>query len=237
MTTHDIIVIGASAGGVEASMKLVHALPADLPASVFIVLHIPPGSPSLLPQILSRAGSLPVTQPEDDTPIEHRHIYVAPPDRHLILEKGRIRIVLGPEENRHRPAVDPLFRSAALVYGPQVIGVILTGALDDGTAGLIAVKQRGGIAVVQDPNDALYPSMPQSALSYVNVDHLLPLSHIGPLLAQLSHEKSIAAPEAPVNDIMQQEVGIATMKPDTFFRDNPVGFLLSRVWWRPVGTT
>src|SRR5262245_58263733 len=141
MPGHDIILIGTSAGGVEALIALAHELPANLPAAVFIVLHIPAQSPSMMPNILGRAGRLPAVQPVDGAPIEPGRIYIAPPDDHMLLEHGRIRIMHGPRENRHRPAVDPLFRSAARVYGPRAIGVILTGTLDDGTAGLLAIKQ------------------------------------------------------------------------------------------------
>jgi two-component system, chemotaxis family, protein-glutamate methylesterase/glutaminase len=165
MTGHDIIVIGASAGGVEALVRLVHDLPANLPAAVFVVLHIPAQSPSLLPNILNRAGLLKALHPTEKMEIERGHIYIAPPDQHLLVKNGYMQVVRGPKENRHRPAIDPTLRSAALAYGPRVIGTVLTGALDDGTAGLRAVKLRGGLAVVQDPEDALYPSMPQSALS------------------------------------------------------------------------
>ena len=146
MPGHDIIVIAASAGGVEALKELVRDLPADLPAAVFIVLHIPPQSPSALPQILSRYGPLKATHPQDGQMIEPGQIYIAPPDHHLLVERGHVRVVRGPKENRHRPAADPLFRSAACSYGPRVMGVVLTGALDDGTAGLISVKRRGGVA-------------------------------------------------------------------------------------------
>src|SRR5438045_530706 len=153
MPGHDIIVVGASAGGVEALVTLARSLQRNLQAAVFVVLHIPAQSPSLLPEILSRAGPLKAVQATDDMQIEQGHIYVAPPDHHMLMVLGRVCVVRGPKENRHRPAVDPLFRSAALAYGPRVIGVILTGALDDGTAGLLAVKRRGGIATVQDPVD------------------------------------------------------------------------------------
>src|SRR5579864_7798260 len=186
MPGHDIIVIGASAGGVEALVKLVGQLPGDLPAAVFVVLHIPAESPSLLPGILERSGPLPASQPGDNEAIRSGHIYVASPDYHLLIEQGRVRQMRGPKENRHRPAIDPLFRSAALTYGPRVVGVILTGALDDGTAGLLAVKRRGGVAIVQDPDEALYPSMPLSALENVEVDYTLPLASIGPQLEQLA---------------------------------------------------
>lgn len=185
MPTHDIIVIGASAGGVEALSKLVAELPRSLRASVFVVLHLSRGR-SVLPEILSRAGVLPAIHPNDGDPIEPGRIYVSRPDHHLTLEPGRIRILHGPTENGYRPAVDPLFRSAARHYGPRVVGVILTGALDDGTAGLAAVKEAGGVAVVQDPEEAFASSMPRSARAFVAVDHVLPVRDIGALLARLA---------------------------------------------------
>jgi two-component system chemotaxis response regulator CheB len=185
----DIIVIGASAGGIKALKELAAALPEDLPAAVFVVLHLAPTKPSILPQILSRAGPLPALHPSNDQPVETGYIYVAPPDHHLLLRDGRIRVFRGPKENAHRPAVDPLFRSAAAAYGPRVIGVVLTGALEDGTAGLSAVKSGGGVAVVQDPFDALQPSMPQSALRSVRVDYCVGLAEIGPLLIRLNSEE------------------------------------------------
>lgn len=173
---HDMIAIGASAGGVEALMHVVRDLPRNIHAALFIVLHIPADAPSLLPELLNRSGMLLASHAVDGQEIQHGHIYVAPPDYHLIVEKGRMRVVQGPKENRHRPAIDVLFRSLALAYGSRAIGVILTGVLDDGTAGLLAVKRRNGIAVVQDPADALYPSMPESALAHVNVDYKVPLN-------------------------------------------------------------
>ena len=189
MARHDIIVIGASAGGVHALVTLTGFFPQKLSAAIFVVLHIPAKSRSILPDILSRAGPLKVVEAVDCMGIEYRCIYVVPPDHHLLIERGRVRVVRGPKENRHRPAVDPLFRSAAQVYGSRVVGVILTGALNDGTAGLLSVKRRGGIAVVQDPDEALFSSMPLSALANVEVDYRLPLSSIGPLLVNLASEQ------------------------------------------------
>ena len=185
MPIRDIVVVGASAGGVEALQRLVRALPKDFPAAVFVVLHLWPRASSALPMILSRAGRLPAVHPVDNAPVEPGRIYVAPQDVHMLLEGGRIRLVRGPRENRHRPAVDPLFRSAALSYGPRVIGVILTGSLDDGTAGLYAIKRAGGVAVVQDPSDAPYAGMPTHAIQNVPVDHIVPLAEIPRLLVQL----------------------------------------------------
>lgn len=188
MPGHDIIVIGASAGGIEALRTVVGALPADLQAAVFIVVHVPAQSPSILPQILDREGPLGVTHAVDGEPITYGHVYVAPPDNHLLVEPGRVRVVYGPRENRYRPAVDPLFRSAAVAYGPRVVGVVLTGALDDGTVGMIAVKRCGGVAVVQDPHEALYPGMPWSVMGSVKVDYCVRLAEVAPLLVRLSRE-------------------------------------------------
>src|SRR5713226_9568821 len=190
MPGHDIIVVGASAGGVEALVKLVGQLPVRLPASLFLVLHIPPHSPSLLPGILSRSGPLAASHPEDGEEIRQGHIYLAPPDYHMLIEQGRIKLSHGPKENRHRPAIDPLFRSAAYSYGPCVVGVILTGALDDGRAGLMAIKRCGGVAVIQEPADALYHGMPTSAWEHVQVDCCLQLAKIGAALVRLANQQT-----------------------------------------------
>lgn len=186
MPTRDIIVIGASVGGIEALRAIAGGLPKDLPAAVFVVLHTSPEAPGILADILDRAGALPASFAADGEHILPGRIYVAPPDKHLVIEPNRVRLTRGPKENRFRPAVDPLFRSAAQVYGPRVIGVILTGYLDDGTAGLWAVKQLGGTTVVQDPHEALAPSMPASAMRQVRVDHCLPVEEIAPLLVSLT---------------------------------------------------
>jgi two-component system chemotaxis response regulator CheB len=202
-------------------MTVVGSLPQKLPAAFFVVLHIPAESPSLLPDILSRAGPLEAVQAVDGMDIEHGCIYVAPPDHHLLMERGLVRVVRGPKENRHRPAVDPLFRSAARAYGPRVVGVVLTGALDDGTAGLLTVKKRGGIAVVQEPDEALYPSMPLSALANVEVDYRLPLSSIGSLLVRLASEPVEEIGEHPVSKDM--ELKLAEMDLDTLYHDERNG--------------
>ena len=162
----DIVVIGASAGGVEALTTLFAGFPAELPASVFVVLHMMPGGTSVLPKILGRAGPLPTATAVDGQPIERGRAYVAPPDHHMLLVDETVRLTSGPRENGHRPAVDPLFRSAARAHGRRVIAAVLSGALDDGTAGLRMVSDAGGMALVQDPSDALYPSMPESAIQH-----------------------------------------------------------------------
>jgi two-component system chemotaxis response regulator CheB len=187
-----IVVIGASAGGVEALRSLAAGLPTDFPAAVFVVLHIGAHA-SALPELLTRAGALRAIHPKDGDLIRPGHIYAAPPDHHLVLELGIIRLTRGPRENWARPAIDPLFRSAAQAYGAEVIGVILTGALNDGTAGLYEIKAHGGITVVQDPDDAANPSMPRSALKHVSIDHCLPLAGLPRLLVRLVAEKSGAA--------------------------------------------
>ncbi|HEY2064648.1 MAG TPA: chemotaxis protein CheB [Gemmatimonadaceae bacterium] len=189
MAKRDIIVIGASAGGVEALTRLASELPSDLAAAVFVTLHFPRSSPSVLPRILGRAGPLPALHPVDGMPIRHGHIYVALPDFHLLVRPDVVRLVRGPTENGNRPAIDPMFRSAAVAYGPRVIGVVLTGNLDDGTGGLLAVRRRGGIGVAQDPVDAMFPSMPSSAIDHGAVDHIVPLEQLGPLLRRLTTEE------------------------------------------------
>ncbi|HUQ26023.1 MAG TPA: chemotaxis protein CheB [Burkholderiales bacterium] len=211
MAKKDIVVVGASAGGMGALEKLVAGFPADLTAAVFIVWHLAPGVKSVLPSVLSRAGPLPATNPSDGDPIRPGHIYVAPNDYHMLLERGYIRIAKGPKENRFRPAVDPLFRSAAYIYGSRVVGIVLSGALDDGTAGLWAIKMRGGTAIVQDPADAEHRSMPISALDNVAVDHKLPVLEIGSLVARLAREEALAESvlSAEERERMGMEVKIA----------------------------
>lgn len=193
-----LIVIGTSAGGIEALRELAAHFPPDFPAPIAIVLHLSPEAPGLLHEILSRAGPLPAINPANGERLRPGRIYVAPPDLHLLIEPGRIRLSKGPRENRFRPAIDPLFRTAAQIYGPGAIGVILTGTLDDGTAGLWAIKRLGGTAIVQDPADALFPSMPEHARRAVDIDHCVPLREIAPLLVRLT--------TAPVEDVRATEV-------------------------------
>ncbi len=183
-----MIVIGASAGGFEAIKKLVAGLPADLNASLFIVWHMSPDIRSILPQVLNRANTINAVQAYNNEAIKPNRIYVAPPDHHMLLEDGKILVTHGPKENRFRPAIDPLFRSAAYAYGNRVIGVILSGALDDGTAGLWSVKHFGGTAIVQDPMEAEVPSMPENALRQVAVDYCVGVSELPDLLVRLSKE-------------------------------------------------
>jgi two-component system chemotaxis response regulator CheB len=175
---HDLVVIGASAGGVETLKCIVAGLPADFPAAVCVVLHIAPTSPSALADILQRSGRLPCSAASDGDRLRPGQILVAPPDRHLVIEDGRVRLTVGPRENGHRPAVDTLFRSAASERGAAVVGIVLSGTRDDGTAGLAAIKAAGGAAVVQDPDDALYSGMPANALAQVAADAVVPSAEI-----------------------------------------------------------
>lgn len=184
--TRDIVVVGASAGGVEALKSMAHDLPEDLPACVFVVLHLPPEGRSLLPEILSRAGPLPARHARDGERFEPGTLYVGPPDQHLELDVETIRLSRGPRENGYRPAVDRLFTTAAHVHRERVTGVILSGALDDGTVGLSNVVALGGAAIIQDPDEALYPGMPSNAAAYVPDAHILLLEAIAPAIAALA---------------------------------------------------
>jgi two-component system chemotaxis response regulator CheB len=183
--TGRIVVVGASAGGVEATSQLVRSLPVDLAAPVLVTLHMSSNSPSALAAILDRAGPLPARQAVDGEELCDGVVLVARPDHHLLVEEGRVRVVRGPRENGHRPAIDPLFRSAARWYGARAVGVVLTGVLDDGSAGLRVLKQAGGVAVVQDPEDAMYDPMPRNALAATAVDHVVALADLGDLLAKV----------------------------------------------------
>jgi two-component system, chemotaxis family, protein-glutamate methylesterase/glutaminase len=185
MAQRDIIVIGASAGGIAALTTLLSTLPPDFPAALFVVVHIPPSTVSRLPEILSRAGPLLAAHAQHGEAIAPGRIYVAPPDRHLLIRPGWVELIRGPRENHTRPAIDPLFRSAARAYGPRVIGIVLSGALYDGSMGLLAVKTRGGVALVQDPQDAAFESMPQSALRTVEADVVVPVAEMARVLMAL----------------------------------------------------
>jgi two-component system, chemotaxis family, protein-glutamate methylesterase/glutaminase len=182
---HNIIVIGASSGGIEALKELTAGLPSRLEASVFIVLHTLPTTPSILPQILAKGSQLPVRLAQDGEPIRNGRIYIAPPDYHLLLERDHLHLTSGPREHFSRPSINPLFRSAAHTHRENVIGVILTGQLDDGVAGLWEIKRHGGIAVVQDPTEALYPSMPLNAIDNVEIDFTVAIADMPALLSRL----------------------------------------------------
>jgi two-component system chemotaxis response regulator CheB len=180
-----LIAIGGSAGGVEALTHLVAALPADLPAAVVAVIHLSPHHTSHLAQVLAKAGPLPAMEAADGDLLQPGRILVAAPGHHLVVQDGRARLLDEAPVNWVKPAIDPLFQSATREYGPRLVAVILTGSLSDGSAGLIAVRQAGGVAVVQDPNDAVHPDMPQNALDAAGADHCVPLREMAPLLARL----------------------------------------------------
>jgi len=183
--SQSVVVIGASAGGLESLREVVGGLLEKFPAPVFVVLHVPPFKVSALPSILSRSGPLPASHAEDRRKFKPGHIYVAPPDHHLLIDGRSMGVKKGPRENRFRPSIDALFRSAAYSYGSNVIGIVLSGALDDGTSGLWTVKRLGGIAIVQKPDEARFESMPLSALAAVDVDHTVSAKEIGPLVTRL----------------------------------------------------
>ena len=193
-----LIVMGASVGGMEALSTIFSALPADFPAAILVVTHVG-ARKSLLPELLAKTSALPVRYAQDREPIRPGRILLAPPDLHMLVAitagQATVELTRGPRENHTRPAIDPLFRSAAAALGPQVVGVILSGYLDDGTAGLQAIKACGGTVLVQDPEEAVAPSMPQSAIRNVAVDRRLPVAEIAPVLLALA--KGEPAPPRP----------------------------------------
>lgn len=205
----DIFVIGASAGGVQALESLVKALPPKLSAVVLVVLHRPPDYASMLSEILRRAGPLQVSDAIEGEVPRYGRIYTAATDRHLVIEHGILRLVRGPKENHSRPAIDPLFRSAAQEFGRRVVGIILSGTLFDGTSGLFAIKRQGGLTIVQDPNEASFPSMPESAIGNVAVDHILPVAEIAALLVHVAARNEVNAGDIVMNSEMQSEVTTA----------------------------
>ena len=237
MPNRNIIVIGASAGGVEALTSLIQGLPANLPAAIFVVLHFPAYATSVLPDILSRAGRLPACHPQDGAKIQNGSIYVAPPGYHLLITPGQIRLSSGARENGHRPAIDPLFRTAAKTYKQQVIGVILSGLLDDGTAGLRIIKHYGGIAIVQDPQEAMFDSMVKNAIAHVAVDHILPVAAVSEQLIQRSQEL-VDAGEPPMTEEIEEAEVVRKDKLALERGETPrraVYANLPRLRWRIVG--
>src|SRR5262249_22865729 len=182
MAGRDIITIAGSVGSMEELRKLLRHLPPRFSGSLFIVVHTSPEGPSLLAEILGGSSRLPVGNPFHGEPIKPGHVYVAPPNYHLLIMPGRIELGKGPRENGFRPAADPLFRTAAQAYGPRVVGIVLSGGMDDGSLGLQAIKRNGGIAIAQDPGEALNPSMPQSAIQSAKVDHVLPVKEMPAIL-------------------------------------------------------
>jgi len=202
----DVIVIGGSAGSHSALRQIMSDLPADLPASIFVATHVPTGSSGYLADVLASAGPLPVSRAVDGQPVERGRVYTAVPDRHLLLVDGIMRLGDGPRENMTRPAIDPLFRSAALAYGPRAVGVILSGLLNDGASGLSAIKQCGGTAVVQHPLDAHADQMPVAALEATTVDQVVPADQIGRVLTQIVAADAGEAAHCPDNLLLEVEI-------------------------------
>jgi two-component system chemotaxis response regulator CheB len=209
MSNHDMIVIGASAGGVEVLLNLVPKLPADLPASIFVALHTQPERKSLLPELLSQRGPLPASHPLHQEQVLPGHIYIAPPDNHLLLREGSMEVVRGAKENGHRPAVDALFRTAAKSYGARVIGVVLSGYQDCGTAGMLSIKARGGVSVVQTPETAQAPEMPSSVIERVPVDYAVNPVDLPELLIRLTATPSArtAEPDVVIRQLEGDQLG------------------------------
>ena len=221
MTGRDVVVVGASAGGVEALRTLVAGLPVDLPATVLVVLHVPPTGVNALAAILDRAGPLPARPAHPGERLTHGVVLVATPDRHLLLADEHVHLSAGPRENGHRPAVDALFRSAAQAVGARAVGVVLSGTLDDGAAGLVALRARGGVGVVQDPADALYPGMPASAIAAADPEHVLPVAVIPKLLDRLVRE---APPDSrPPSALLAAENAVARLDMAAIDADDHVG--------------
>lgn len=184
-----VVAIGASAGGVEALSNLAAGLSPDTPYAYLMVLHMPAGAPSILARIIDRSGPLPAVAAEHGAALEPGHIYVSIPDRHLLVADRRVMLSQRPAENGHRPAINALFRSVAVAFGPRAIGVVLSGALDDGVLGLAAIRSRGGTTIVQSPDDALFPAMPTNALDAGVVDRQAAAADIGAILNELSHRE------------------------------------------------
>lgn len=215
LLTRDVIVIGGSSGGLEALRHLLSILPDDLPAAVFVVIHL--GETSILTTVLRRHSALPVVAAQSGVGFERGTVYVGVPGVHLLLHDDHILLRRGPRENYSRPAIDALFRSAAASLGPRVIGVVLSGALSDGTTGLRAIKRCGGVAVVQDPEEALVPSMPRSALRNADVDYVRKVDDMPVLLARLAREPAGPSPEVPIDIRLEAAIAaqeLADMKVD-----------------------
>lgn len=192
MANRDVVAIGGSAGSFEALRSIVGSFPPDLPAAVFVVMHLSARTRSHLPELLQKATSMLVVQASEGTPVRKGTIYVTPPDRHLIISEGHIQLSRGPKEGLQRPSINVAFRSAAAAYADRVIGVLLSGMLDDGAAGIWEIGKRGGVTIVQDPVEAPFPSMPLNALNDAVVHHILTVSEIGPTLNTLVREEVVS---------------------------------------------
>ncbi len=213
----DIVVIGASAGGVKALLEFAKSLPPDFPAPIFVVQHVAPHTESILPELFTMLTPLQGKHPKNKEKIRPGFIYVAPPDHHMLLEEDQILITRGPKENRFRPSVDALFRSAAYVYGPRVIGVVLSGYLDDGTSGLWTVQRLGGKVIIQDPKTASFPDMPANALEFVEADHVVPIDELSALLVRLTTEAAPAHPKVSEDEMERLKIELTIARQDNAF--------------------
>ena len=221
MANRDIVAVGASAGGIRALVELAKALPEDFPAALLVTIHLHPEASTILPDLIGRAGPLAAVFAREGEHISPGRIYLAPPDLHLLADDGHIILRRGPRENGARPAIDPMFRSVALSHGGRAVGVILTGGLDDGGSGLQAIKRCCGVAVVQDPRDALHPDMPTSALAATPVDHVVTLDRLAALLVRLVHEP--AQPGPPPSEDLRREVAIAAERDSDMATNDRLG--------------
>jgi len=221
MANHDVVAIGASAGGFQALSHIAKRLPGDFPAALIVTIHLHPEASSVLPDLINRAGPLPAAFAKDGEEIAPGGIYIAPPGVHLLIGEGRVMLRRGPRENGARPAIDPMLRSVALCYGSRAIGVILTGGLNDGSSGLHAIKRCGGIAVVQEPRDAQNPDMPTSALASTPVDYVVTLADMPALLSRLVAEPARRGPPAP--EELAREVGIAAERDSDMATNDRLG--------------
>ncbi|GAA3594791.1 chemotaxis protein CheB [Kineosporia mesophila] len=222
MAVRDVVVVGASAGGVEAISALLAPLPAELPACVLVVLHTPASGVNALATILSRATALNVVPATGQTPLRRGTVIVARPDHHLLVTGDQVVLTRGPRENGHRPAVDVLFRSAARVLGPRVLGIVLSGTLDDGSTGLVSIRHHGGIGMVQAPDDALHPGMPTNAIDAGAPEFVLPVAAMAARLTELT---GVEVPDAPDrdDDLLTRELAVAALDPAALHRSDPPG--------------
>ena len=220
----DIVVVGASSGGLDAVSSVLAQLPADFPAAVFVAIHAADSSRDFA-RLLGRASALPVRGATDRGVIYHGNVYVAPADAHLLIESEHMRLSHGPKENRCRPSIDVLFRSAAVAYGPRTIGLLMTGYLDDGVAGLEAIERRGGLVVVQHPGDAVVPDMPRAALDAVNVHHCAPVHRLGALLGRAVAEPILSFDAERLPDGLAVETAIAAERKVTMKQQEALGHL------------
>jgi len=205
LADRDIVVIGASAGGVDPLIEVITALPPDSPAAFLVAVHMLPDARSALPRILESRSRIRVSHPDDGEPLEKGHVYVAPPDFQMGVEDSVVRLNRGPREHGYRPSIDALFRTAAHAYGSRVIGILLSGALSDGVLGLWDIKDRGGLAIVQDPSEATFASMPEKALHRVEVDDVLPARDIGRLLATMTPAVGRARRPGAVDEVSMDD--------------------------------